>query len=154
MDASVRETLRVSKQAAQRWGMNLRELNELGVWEQYQIEISNKCAALENLSDGEDINRTWKNIKGYIKSSAKKSLGLHELKQHKTWLMKTLRFFRSRMQAKMQWVQDPSQSNIDNLNNVRREASRHCRSKKKEYLKAKMEELGTHTKIKKCLGLI
>jgi len=24
----------------------------------------------------------------------------------------------------MQWVQDPSQSNVDNLNNVRREASR------------------------------
>jgi hypothetical protein len=26
-----------------------------------------------------------------------------------------------RKQAKKQWVQDPSQSNVDNLNNVRRE---------------------------------
>ena len=48
----------------------------------------------------------------------------------------------------MQWVQDPSQSNVDNLNNVRREASRHFRNKKKAYLKAKIEELETHSKIK------
>ena len=30
----------------------------------------------------------------------------------------------------MQQLQDPTQSNIDNLNNVRREASRHFRKKK------------------------
>jgi len=41
----------------------------------------------------------------------------------------------------MQWVQDPNQSNADNLNNVRREASKHFKNKKKEYLKAKVEEL-------------
>jgi len=48
----------------------------------------------------------------------------------------------------MQWVQDPSQSNVDNLNNVRREASRHLTKKKEEYLKAKIEELKTNFKIK------
>jgi hypothetical protein len=31
---------------------------------------------------------------------------------------------------------NPNQSNVDNLNNVRRDASRHFRNKKKEYLKA------------------
>jgi len=41
----------------------------------------------------------------------------------------------------MHWVQDPSQSNVDNLNNVVHEASRHFKNKKKEYLKAKTEEL-------------
>jgi len=30
----------------------------------------------------------------------------------------------------MQWVQDPSQSNVDNLNIVRREAHRHFKNKK------------------------
>ena len=36
----------------------------------------------------------------------------------------------------MQWLQDPNQSNVDNLNNVKCEASRHFRGKKKkEYLK-------------------
>jgi len=41
----------------------------------------------------------------------------------------------------MHWLQDPNQSNVDNLNNLRREASRHFRNKKKEYLKAKINEL-------------
>ena len=31
------------------------------------------------------VNRTWKNMKGNIKTSAKERLGLHELKQHKLW---------------------------------------------------------------------
>ena len=39
----------------------------------------------------------------------------------------------------MQWIQDPSQSNADNLNNVRWDASRHFRNKKKAYLRAKIE---------------
>jgi len=47
----------------------------------------------------------------------------------------------------MQWVQDPSQSNVDNRNNVRREASRNFRNKKKAYLKTKIEELKTNSKI-------
>jgi hypothetical protein len=48
----------------------------------------------------------------------------------------------------MQWEQDPSQSNVDNLNSVKREASRHFRNKKKEYLRVKIEELLTNSKIK------
>jgi len=64
-------------------------------------------------------------------------------------------FLDKRKQAQMQWLQDPSQSNVDNLNNVRREASRHFRNKKKEYLIAKIEELETNSKIKIlriCIG--
>ena len=53
----------------------------------------------------------------------------------------------------MQWVQDPSQRNVDNLNNVRRETSRHFRSKKKAYLKAKIEDLETNSKIKNIRDL-
>jgi len=48
----------------------------------------------------------------------------------------------------MQWLQDPSQSNVNNLNYVRREASRRFMSKYKEYLKAKIEELETKSKIR------
>jgi hypothetical protein len=40
------------------------------------------------------------------------------------------------------------QSNIDNLNNARHEASRHFRNKKCEYLKAKINELETNNKNK------
>jgi len=48
------------------------------------IEI-NRFAALKNLSDDEDINKAWENIKESIKTSAKESLGLYEWKQHKPW---------------------------------------------------------------------
>jgi hypothetical protein len=42
----------------------------------YQIEISNRFAALENLRVSEDINRAWENIKENIRTSAKESLDL------------------------------------------------------------------------------
>ena len=48
---------------------------------------------------------------------------------------------------------DPSQSNVDNLNSVRRDASRHFRNKKKAYLTAKIEELETNSKINKIRDL-
>ena len=85
MVAKVRERLTVSKQAAQKFHaeiFNLKMLNELGVWIQYQIKASKMLAALENLNDSEDINRAWENIKENIKTSAKGSLSLHESKQH------------------------------------------------------------------------
>ena len=53
----------------------MRKLNELEVKEQYQIEITNRFAALEDLDVDEDINRAWENIKENIKTSAKESQG-------------------------------------------------------------------------------
>jgi len=38
---------------------------------------------LENLNADEDVYRAWENIKENIKTSAKESLGLSELKWHK-----------------------------------------------------------------------
>ena len=48
----------------------------------------------------------------------------------------------------MQWLQHLTQSNLDNLNNVGHEANIHFRNKKKEYLTAKIDELGTKSKNK------
>jgi len=79
------ERLAVSKEAAHKFGgkrLNLRKLNDLEIRKQYPVEISNTFAALENISDREDINRAWENIKENIKTSAKGSLSLHRLKQH------------------------------------------------------------------------
>jgi hypothetical protein len=71
------------------------------------------------------------------------------LKQHRPWFdRECLGFLEQRKQATIQWVQDPRQSNVDNLNNVRCEASRHFRNKKKTYLNAKIEELENNSKIK------
>jgi len=71
--AMVRERLTVSKQAAKKFDVerfNLRKLNELQVRNQYQIKISNRYAALENLSDSKNINKAWENIKQNLKISA------------------------------------------------------------------------------------
>jgi len=53
----------------------------------------------------------------------------------------------------MQWLQVPSQINVDNRNNVRSEASRHFRNKNKGCLTAKVEELETNSKIKNIMDL-
>ena len=53
----------------------------------------------------------------------------------------------------MQWIQDPSQSNVDILNNVRREVSRHFRNKKKAYLRAKIDELETNSELQNIRDL-
>jgi hypothetical protein len=52
------------------------------------------------------------------KTSAKERLVLHEMKQHKPWFdEECLGMLDQRKQAKTQWIQDPSQSNVDNMNN-------------------------------------
>jgi len=133
----------VGKQAAQRFDRQrfiLRKLNEPEVREQYQIEITNRFAALENVNDDGDVNSTWENIKENVQTSAKESLGLHELKQNKPWFdAECLGFLDQRKRAKLQWIQNPSQSNVrvDILNKVRLEVSRHFRNKKKAYLREK-----------------
>jgi hypothetical protein len=104
--------------------------------------ISNRFAALENLNVSEDISRAWENIKENIKLSAQESLRLYGQKQHKPWFdEKCSQFLGKSKQAKIQCLQNPNQGNGDNLNNIRREASKHFRNKNKEYLKAKINEL-------------
>jgi len=83
--AKVRERLTVSKQEAQKFDgerFHLRKLNKLEVRKQYQIEVSNSFAALENSNDSRDINRAWESVKENIKTSSKECVCLHELKQH------------------------------------------------------------------------
>jgi len=64
---------------------NLRKLSELEVSKQYQTEISNRFAALKNVSDIKDINIAWENIKQNITISTSDSLSLCEMKLHKPW---------------------------------------------------------------------
>jgi hypothetical protein len=48
----------------------------------------------------------------------------------------------------VKWLQDPNEINGDNLNNIRRETSRHFRKKKREYLKGKFNEFAKNSKKK------
>jgi len=152
--AKVRECSAVSKQTAQHFDgerFNLTKLNELEVRKENLFEISNRFVASENLNDSEDINRAWENIQENIQTSVKVGLGLTNWKQHKPWFdEECLDFLDQRKQANIQWLQDPSQSNEDNLNNVRYYVSRHCRNKKKEHPKAKNEALDTKI-LKNCI---
>ena len=102
----VRERLAERKQATQKSDggrFNLRKLNDLEIRKQYQIEITNRFAALEDISEDEDINRGWESIKENIKTSATESLGMHEMKQHKPWFHEECLGILDQMkQAKMQ----------------------------------------------------
>jgi hypothetical protein len=56
-------------------------------------------------------------------------------------------------QTKLQCLQDPTEINGDNLNNPRRETSRHFRNKKRQYLKDKIIEFVTNSKNKNIRDL-
>jgi hypothetical protein len=86
--------------------------------------------------------------------SSKESLGYYEWKNHKPWFDQgSSELLDQRKQAKLQWLQDPSEINGDNLCNVSREASRHFRNKQREYLKNKIKELATNSKNKNTRDL-
>jgi hypothetical protein len=119
--AKIREWLPVSIQAAEKLDMrrfDLRKLNDAEVKEQYQVKITNRFAALENFDDNVDMNRAWKNIRE-IKTSVKESLGHYELQQHKPWFDDGCsKLIDRRKQDKLRWLQNPSQVNGDNMDNV------------------------------------
>jgi hypothetical protein len=63
-----------SKESAQKFDgqrFNLKTLSEMKVIKKYLIEILQSFVALQNLDDGQDINRAWENIKDNIRTSTK-----------------------------------------------------------------------------------
>jgi hypothetical protein len=73
---------------------------------------------------------------------------------YKPWLdEECLKLVDRRKQAKLQWLQDPSIVNEDNLRNVRRDARRRFRNKKMEYLKGKITNIEINTKNKNIRDL-
>jgi hypothetical protein len=53
----------------------------------------------------------------------------------------------------MQCLQDPNQSNVNNLNNIKREGCNHFGNKTKTYLKTKTDDLETNCKMKNITDL-
>jgi uncharacterized protein YaaR (DUF327 family) len=101
-----------------------------------------------------EIKSACETIRENIKISAKESLGYFELKKHKPWFNKGCsKSLDQRKQAKLQWLQDPSEINGDNLNHVRRETSRHFKNRMREYLKDKINEFATNSKNKNIRDL-
>jgi hypothetical protein len=86
--------------------------------------------------------------------SAKESLGYCELKKHKPWFDEECsKLIDQKKEANLQWLQDPNEINGNNLKIVIREVSRYFRNKKREYLKDKINELATNSKIKNIRDL-
>jgi hypothetical protein len=122
--------------------------------EQFHVEISNRFAALEDLDAEVEINSAWETIRENINISAKESLGYSESKKHKRWLDEGFsKLIDQRKEAKLQGLQDPSEIDGDNLNNVSHGARRYVTNKKREYLKDKINELATNSKSKNIRDL-
>jgi hypothetical protein len=82
-----------------------------------------------------------------MRISAKDSIRLGESKSYKPWFdEECLKLVDRRKQAKLQWLQDPSIVNEDNLRNVRRDASSRFRNKKRKYLEGKITDIGLNSK--------
>jgi hypothetical protein len=93
-----------------------------------------------------NINRAWKIIRENMKSSAKENLAYHKLKHNKPYFDECSKVIKKWKQAKLQCLQNPSQINVDNLKNFRRETRRIFRNKKRHYLKEKTNDHETNNK--------
>jgi hypothetical protein len=61
--ATVMDRVTVNKGIMQNFDverLNLKKLNKVEDKEEYQVKISNRIAASQNLDDDVDINRSWK----------------------------------------------------------------------------------------------
>jgi hypothetical protein len=100
--------------------IDLKNLDDVEVKEKYQVEISNRFAPSESSNESFDINNAWESIRENIKTSAKDNLEYQKLKHNKPWFGdKCSKLIDQRKQAKLQWLQNPSQINGDNLQNLR-----------------------------------
>jgi hypothetical protein len=121
--------------------------------EKYRTKDSNRFAAFEDLNVEVEIIGACETIRENIKIPTKETVGYFELK-HRPWFNEgCTKLLHRTKQAKSQWLQDASKINGDNLNNVRREASRYFRNKKMEYLKDKINELAMNSKNKNIKGM-
>jgi hypothetical protein len=125
--AELRERISVSKRARQKFDLerfDLKKLDDVEVKEKCQVEISNRFAALESLDKSFDINNARESITENIKTSAKGNPGYQKLKHCKPWFdNECSKLIDQRKQAKLQWLQNPSQINGDSLQNLRCETS-------------------------------
>jgi hypothetical protein len=89
------------------------------------------------------------NYQREYKNFSQRGSSYYELKKHKPWFDEGCsQLLAHRKHAKLQWFQDPSEINGDNLNNTEYEASRQFSNKKMEYLKDKTDDLTMNSKNK------
>jgi hypothetical protein len=78
-----------------------------------------------------DISRAWESTIEDMKVLATESLSYYEMKKHKPQSDEEgSKLSHQRKQATLQWLQDPSYTNGNNLDSVRHDTSRTFRGKK------------------------
>jgi hypothetical protein len=88
---------------------------------------------VENLDAEVVTNKARETIRENNIISAKESLGYYQLKRYRLIFdERCSTLLAQRKQVKSQWLQNRSEINWDGLNNIRCEALRHFRNKKKE----------------------
>jgi hypothetical protein len=136
--AKGRERLAVNKQRLHRFHtetFSIKKLKEVEAKMKYHVEVSNRFGALGNLDNKVEINSAWEMIKENIKISLIETPCCYELNKNKPWFEKACsKLLHQRKEAKLQWLQDPSEINGDNLNNVSCEASTHVWNREMQYL--------------------
>jgi hypothetical protein len=95
-----------------------------------------------------EINSAWERIRENSNFSQKESELLRIEKDNPWFDAGCSRLLYQRKQAKFYLLQDPSEVDGDNLNNVRFGVSRHFTNKMREYLKDKINELASSSKNK------
>jgi hypothetical protein len=128
-----RERLAMNKQRSHRFHtkvFNLREFNKVEGKENYHVEVSDRCAALEDLDTEVKINTAWE-IENIKKKSAKERLSYYELKKHKPCFEEGCsELLNQRKEAKLELLQNLREVNGDNMNKTRQEFRGHFRSKR------------------------
>ena len=156
----LRERLSVAKRIDQIVDIDrfdVRKLKDGEIKLQYQVQISNWFDALRTSNEDAsevDIHDTWENIRDNIKVAAGKSIGYYQVKKKKPWFDDDCsNVVERRKQAKLKFLQVPTQPNRDNYHTERRETSRTLRNKKRDYLKGKLSEIDTNSKNKNIRDL-
>jgi hypothetical protein len=150
--AKLRERISVSKRARQNFDLerfDIKKLDVRGVKEKYQLEILNRVLSLESLDENSDINNAWESIRENIKTTDKDNIEYQKLKHNKTWFDdKCSKLIDKRKQVKLQWLQNPSQINGNNLQNLNVKPVEHLGTRKGEYLRGRINEIETNNKNK------
>jgi hypothetical protein len=101
-----------------------------------------------------DISSALESIRKNIVTLAKDYLRCHRLEHNKPWFdNEWSKLIDQWKQVNLQWLQNPSQINGDNLHNLTHETGGIFRNKEREYLKNKVNEPETNHKNKNITDL-
>ncbi|XP_026827597.1 craniofacial development protein 2-like [Ooceraea biroi] len=145
--AKIRERLSTRKNKEQAAGIkriNVRNLAEEDNGVKYAVEVVNRFEALEEVDETEDnaVNKQWENVRDVVIKSAESTIGYCRRSKNKSWFdSECENMIKERTKARLRWLSDKSDTNKEVYNKSSKSARDLVRSKKRHYLKRKVEEI-------------